>query len=452
MSIRQAMLAILEQGPMYGYQLRAEFEQRTGETWPLNIGQVYTTLTRLERDGLVEVVVDQVASAVAGHGGAGDPLSSDRTHVSYRATEAGRGEVSEWFATPVPRTQPPRDELAIKLAIAVTLPGVDVGTIIQRQRSATMSALQDYTRLKRSGRAATSAGLRRPRLEPGPRLPRLRRRGRGALARPLRGAPAPRGLRAGPPHDRPGCRVRRSHPVNAVLHLAAVSRVHGEGATEVHALRSVTFRAHPGELVAVMGPSGSGKSTLLTLAGGLDAPTSGSVWIEGTDLASLDNAGRARIRRTSVGYVFQDFNLIPALTAAENVALPRELDGEKGRIARRLALVALEEVGIVDLADRFPDEMSGGQQQRVAIARAIVGERRLILADEPTGALDTDTGEEILRLLRARCDAGAAGVMVTHEARHAAWADRVVFLRDGVIVDETGADEPEGLLTTEVGR
>ena len=150
MSIRQAMLAILEQGPMYGYQLRAEFEQRTGETWPLNIGQVYTTLARLERDGLVEVV---------GHGGADEPdedadAGSDRQHVSYRATEAGRGEVSEWFATPVPRAQPARDELAIKLAIAVTLPGVDVATIIQRQRSATMASLQDYTRLKRSGRAA----------------------------------------------------------------------------------------------------------------------------------------------------------------------------------------------------------------------------------------------------------------------------------------------------------
>ena len=235
--------------------------------------------------------------------------------------------------------------------------------------------------------------------------------------------------------------------MNAVLHLAAVSRVHGEGPTEVHALRAVTFRARPGELVAVMGPSGSGKSTLLTLAGGLDQPTSGSVWIEGTDMASLDQAGRARMRRTSVGYVFQDFNLIPALTAAENVSLPRELDGEKSRIARRLAMTALEEVGIADLADRFPDEMSGGQQQRVAIARAIVGDRRLILADEPTGALDTETGEEILRLLRGRCDAGAAGVMVTHEARHAAWADRVVFLRDGVVVDETGADDPEELLT-----
>ncbi|HSF37922.1 MAG TPA: ABC transporter ATP-binding protein [Nocardioides sp.] len=234
--------------------------------------------------------------------------------------------------------------------------------------------------------------------------------------------------------------------MNAVLDLAAVTRVHGEGATEVHALRGITLRVRPGELVAIMGPSGSGKSTLLNLAGGLDQPTSGSVRIEGTDLASLDAAGQARMRRTSVGYVFQAFNLIPALTAAENVALPRELDGEKSRIARRYALDALAEVGIEDLADRFPDEMSGGQQQRVAIARAIVGDRRLILADEPTGALDTDTGEEILRLLRARCDAGAAGLLVTHEARHAGWADRVVFLRDGRVVDESGSDEPEALL------
>ena len=234
--------------------------------------------------------------------------------------------------------------------------------------------------------------------------------------------------------------------MSAVLRLAQVSRIHGEGATEVHALRSVSFVARAGELVAIMGPSGSGKSTLLTLAGGLDAPTAGTVSVEDVDLATLGSAGRARMRRTSIGYVFQDFNLIPALTAAENVALPRELDGERARSARRAALLALEEVGIADLADRFPDEMSGGQQQRIAIARAVVGDRRLILADEPTGALDTETGEEILRLLRARCDAGAAGVLVTHEARHAAWADRVVFLRDGIVVDESGADAADVLL------
>lgn len=234
----------------------------------------------------------------------------------------------------------------------------------------------------------------------------------------------------------------------AVLRMSDVTRVHGAGATQVHALRGISFAAYPGELVAVMGPSGSGKSTLLTIAGGLDQPTGGSVAVEGTDLVGLTLDARARMRRTSIGYVFQGFNLIPALTAAENVALPRELDGTSAREARAEARKALEEVGIGDLADRFPDDMSGGQQQRVAIARAVVGERRLILADEPTGALDTETGEEILRLLRARCDAGAAGVLVTHEARHAAWADRVVFLRDGVVIDETGADPVELLTET----
>ncbi len=147
MSIRQAMLALLEPGPMYGYQLRAEFEQRTGSTWPLNVGQVYTTLNRLERDGLVE--------HVGRVGGSGADDGADRAaQVMYRVTPSGRGEVSAWFTTPVPRTQPPRDELAIKLAIAVTLPGVDVAALIQRQRTATMTALQDYTRLKRSGRAS----------------------------------------------------------------------------------------------------------------------------------------------------------------------------------------------------------------------------------------------------------------------------------------------------------
>ena len=234
--------------------------------------------------------------------------------------------------------------------------------------------------------------------------------------------------------------------MSAVLELASVTRVHGAGATEVHALRQVSFAAHAGELVAVMGPSGSGKSTLLTLAGGLDTPTSGVVRVEETDLAGLGQKGRAAMRRSSIGYVFQDFNLIPALSAVENVALPLELDGLGARAARRQALVALTEVGIEALADRFPDEMSGGQQQRVAIARAVVGERRLVLADEPTGALDTQTGEDVLALLRARCDAGAAGVLVTHEARHAAWADRVVFLRDGVVVDESGSLPVDALL------
>lgn len=235
-----------------------------------------------------------------------------------------------------------------------------------------------------------------------------------------------------------------------VLELRDVSRVHGAGATAVHALRKVSLSIRAGELVAVMGPSGSGKSTLLHLAGGLDAPTEGTVHVQGVDLASLDRAGLAAARRRSLGYVFQDLNLIPALTAAENVALPRELDGVRVRKARREALAALDDVGVAELADRFPDEMSGGQQQRVAIARALIGPRRLVLADEPTGALDSHTGEEVLRVLRSRCDRGAAGLLVTHEARHAAWADRVVFLRDGAMVDDTGlAAGPDVLLAGE---
>ena len=226
-----------------------------------------------------------------------------------------------------------------------------------------------------------------------------------------------------------------------------MTRTHGRGETAVEALRGVTLTVAPGELVAVMGPSGSGKSTLLTLAGGLDSPTSGEVVIEGVVLGALSRTALARLRRQSVGYVFQDFNLIPALTAAENVALPRELDGVRSKAARVLAMAALESVGVADLADRFPDDMSGGQQQRVAIARAVVGDRRLILADEPTGALDSETGESVMRLLRSRCEAGAAGVLVTHEARHAAWADRVVFLRDGLVTDDTGTAAPaEALL------
>lgn len=238
----------------------------------------------------------------------------------------------------------------------------------------------------------------------------------------------------------------------SILRVESVYRTHGRGATAVHALRGVSVTVEPGQFVAVMGPSGSGKSTLLNLAGGLDAPTAGKVIVEGTTLGECGRKELAALRRRAIGYVFQDLNLLPSLTAAENVALPLELDGVRIRAARDLALDALAEVGLADLAPRFPDEMSGGQQQRVAIARALVGARRLVLADEPTGALDSQTGEAVLRLLRTRVDAGAAGVLVTHEARHAAWADRVIFLRDGEIVDTSGPlVEPEELLVDAAG-
>jgi putative ABC transport system ATP-binding protein len=227
--------------------------------------------------------------------------------------------------------------------------------------------------------------------------------------------------------------------IGPVVSLKDLTRAYGSGEAEVRALVGVSLDVAAGELVAVMGPSGSGKSTLLALSGGLDAPTSGNVVIEGVHLSELSRRELARLRRTSVGYVFQDYNLIPALTAAENVALPLELDGMRAGRARRLAEASLAEVGLEGLGRRFPEEMSGGQRQRTAIARALIGERRLVLADEPTGALDSQTSEAVLALLRARCDAGAAGILVTHEPRYAAYADRTIYLRDGKIVDSVGA-------------
>jgi len=231
-------------------------------------------------------------------------------------------------------------------------------------------------------------------------------------------------------------------PAELILEVADVTRIHGRGELAVAALKGVSLTLSPGEFVAVMGPSGSGKSTLLNLAGGLDLPTSGSVVVEGQELTRLSPTALAKVRRRHVGYVFQDLNLVPSLTAVENAALPLELDGMSPRQARAEALTSLASLEMDKLADRFPDDMSGGQQQRVAIARALVGGRRLLLADEPTGALDSETGDAVMRLLRQRCDAGTAVLLVTHEARHAGWSDRVVFLRDGRVSDQTTYAEP----------
>ena len=220
----------------------------------------------------------------------------------------------------------------------------------------------------------------------------------------------------------------------AALHLERVSRFHEDGPTVVTALDRVTLTVEPGELVAVMGPSGSGKSTLLNVAGTLDTASDGRVLIGGVDVSHLTPKARAEVRRTHVGYVFQHYNLIPTLTVAENISLSLELNGTSRQDARATALASLEEIDLASIADRFPSEISGGQQQRVAVARALVGDRHLILADEPTGALDSVTAESVMALIRSRVDQGAAGLLVTHEPRFAAWADRTVHLRDGKVV------------------
>ncbi len=235
-----------------------------------------------------------------------------------------------------------------------------------------------------------------------------------------------------------------------VLELREVSKVYGDGPAEVHALADVSMTVDDGELVAVMGPSGSGKSTLLTIAGTLEEPTRGQVLVGGAAVSGMSRNDRARLRRRSIGYVFQDFNLLAGLTAAENVSLPLELDGMPGKPARAAGLRALEELGLGERAASFPDELSGGERQRVAIARAVVGERRLLLADEPSGALDSANGEAVMRLIRAACHSGVGGVVVTHDAQLASWADRVVFLRDGRVVDQTAPiPGPESLLAPE---
>lgn len=221
------------------------------------------------------------------------------------------------------------------------------------------------------------------------------------------------------------------------IELEGVSKTFGADEGEVHALRDVNLTISAGELVAVMGASGSGKSTLLTIAGSLEEPSNGSVTIHGQDVSALSKNERARLRRRSIGYVFQDLNLLAGLTAAENVSLPLELDGMGLKEARRTAMAALERMAMAERADRFPDQLSGGERQRVAIARAVVGPRDVLLADEPTGALDSVNGEAVMRILRSACQDGVAGVVVTHDAQLASWAHRVIFLRDGRIVDQT---------------
>jgi putative ABC transport system ATP-binding protein len=233
-----------------------------------------------------------------------------------------------------------------------------------------------------------------------------------------------------------------------VVDLDHAGRVYGSGHLRVVALDDVSLRVAAGEFVAIMGPSGSGKSTLLGLAGGLDRPTSGRVLIRGQDLALIDEAGLARVRRQEIGFVFQEANLLPSLTAIENVALALELDGVRPRAAMAGARDLLDWLGLAALGGHFPGQLSGGEQQRVAVARAVAGGRSLLLADEPTGALDALAAESVMGMLRERCARGCAVILATHNVRHAAWADRVMFLTDGRLAGQAGpAAGPEFLLT-----
>ncbi len=232
----------------------------------------------------------------------------------------------------------------------------------------------------------------------------------------------------------------------SLLELRQVSKSYGEGETAVLALEDINLFVDEGHLVAVMGPSGSGKSTLLTIAGSLEEPTSGEVVIEGASLSRMSRNDKARLRRRTIGYVFQDFNLLAGLTALENVSLPLELDGLSARRAQPVGMEVLEGLGLADRAGHFPDQLSGGERQRVSIARALVGERHLLLADEPSGALDSTNGEAVMQLIADACKRGVAAVVVTHDAHLASWADRIVLLRDGRIVDHVTPEAEDALV------
>jgi putative ABC transport system ATP-binding protein len=231
----------------------------------------------------------------------------------------------------------------------------------------------------------------------------------------------------------------------AIVETTDLTRVYGEGETAVHALRGVSLAFPAGGFTAIMGPSGSGKSTLMHLLAGLDSATSGSVVLDGLEIAGLDDKGRTRLRRDRLGFVFQAFNLVPVLTAEENILLPLTLAGRK--VDREWFATLVEAVGLRDRLSHRPAELSGGQQQRVAVARALIHRPAVVFADEPTGNLDSRSSEEVLGLLRrAVDDFGQTVVMVTHDAPAAAHADRVVVLRDGEVVHDGPATTTEGVL------
>ncbi len=230
-----------------------------------------------------------------------------------------------------------------------------------------------------------------------------------------------------------------------IIQTENLTKIYGKGTTAVTALDHVNLQVKQGEFVAVMGPSGCGKSTLLHLLGGLDRPSEGQVLIEGTPLAEMSDDHLTELRRRKIGFIFQFFNLIPVLNAAENAALPITLDGIKPADARARAAEWLDRFGLSDRLNNRPDQLSGGQQQRVAVARALVAEPALILADEPTGNLDTRAGDEIANLLRdVSKKYNRTVIMVTHDPRIAAYADRIIFLKDGKVIDETMLERKNG--------
>src|ERR671910_892100 len=379
---QEVVLAMLAKEPSHGYELRARLRQALGPLGEaMNPGHVYVTLARLETAGLV------TAERSPG-------LADRPDRKVYELAPAGQQRVAEWLAE-VAWPKPDLAEFHLKLIAAAAAGLADPVGIVDTQRRELLRRLRD------AERAAMAGGMR------------------AELDRPKERA------------------MTDAHDNASVLRARGLRKHYGTGEGLVRAVDSVDLDVAPGETVAVMGPSGCGKSTLLHLVGGLDRPSGGEVWLGGRRIDRMGERALARMRRTVVGFVFQAFHLMDELTAVENVELPALLDGRSPRTARRRSAELLERVGLTDRARFLPSALSGGQRQRVAIARALRNEPLVVLADEPTGNLDSAATLDVLRLLDSLRSAGQTLVIVTHESRVAATADRLISMRDGAFVEET---------------
>ena len=420
---QEVVLALLAKEPSHGYELRARLSQALGPLGDsMNAGQIYVTLTRLEKAGLV------TSERSAG-------LADRPDRKVYELTAAGQQRVAGWLAE-VSWPRPDLAEFHLKLIAAAAAGLADPVAIVDTQRRELLRRLREAQRAAMAEPDRSDAGLLLEgivlRLQADLRW--LEACERNWTGRDSTGRDSTGRTRREPPMTEPRVTGTETTPV---LRACGLRREYGREAGLVRAVDDVDLEVAAGETLAVMGPSGCGKSTLLHLLGGLDRPSGGEIWLAGQRVDRMSERALGRLRRDGVGFVFQAFHLMDELTAVENVELPALLAGRSPRAARRRATELLDRVGLANRASFLPSALSGGQRQRVAVARALSNDPLVVLADEPTGNLDSEATVDVLRLFEELHEAGQTLVVVTHDARIAATADRLISMRDGAFVDET---------------